>query len=68
MSVDSIEQYTQAVLGRYNDHHRRSWPGWSWTNRDRRSGRHARFHLAMLRIGLWAIAEERADAACGLRG
>lgn len=59
MSVDSIEQYTQAVLGRYNDHHPpiMAWV-WSWTNRVIVGpGGMLAFHLAMLWIGLWAIAE-----------
>jgi hypothetical protein len=59
MSVDSVEQYTQAVLGRYNDHHPpiMSWV-WSWTNRVIVGpGGMLAFHLAMLWIGLWAIAE-----------
>src|SRR5215475_12400948 len=59
MSTDSIEQYTQAALGRYNDHHPpiMAWV-WSWTNRVivGPSGMLA-FHLAMLWVGLWAIAE-----------
>ena len=59
MSTDSIEQYIQAALGRYNDHHPpiMAWL-WSWTNRVVTGpGGMLTLHLALLWTGLWAIAE-----------
>src|SRR5215831_20079259 len=59
MSTDSIEQYTQAALARYNDHHPPIMALlWSWTNRVVTGpGGMLVVHLALLWGGLWAIAE-----------
>ena len=59
MSTDSIEQYIQAALGRYNDHHPPIMALlWSWTNRVITGpGGMLTLHLALLWSGLWAIAE-----------
>jgi len=59
MSVDSIVQYTQAVLRQYGDQHPpvMAWL-WSWTNRVVTGpGGMLIVHLGLLWIGLWAIAE-----------
>jgi hypothetical protein len=59
MSVDSIVQYTQAATGHYSDQHPpiMAWL-WSWTNRAVSGpGGMLIVHLALLWIGLWAIAE-----------
>ena len=67
MSTDSIEQYTQAALARYNDHHPPIMALlWSWTNRVVTGpGGMLTVHLALLWAGLWAIAE--AARRSGLR-
>ena len=67
MSTDSIEQYTQAALARYNDHHPPIMALlWSWTNRVVTGpGGMLIVHLALLWGGLWAIAE--AARRSGLR-
>ena len=59
MSTDSIEQYTQAALARYNDHHPPIMALlWSWTNRVIAGpGGMLIVDLALLWGGLWAIAE-----------
>lgn len=59
MSVDSIVQYTQAVLRHYSDQHPpvMAWL-WSWTDRVVTGpGGMLIVHLVLLWIGLWAIAE-----------
>ena len=59
MSVDSVVQYTQAVLRHYSDQHPpvMAWL-WSWTNRVVPGpGGMLIVHLGLLWIGLWAIAE-----------
>jgi len=59
MSVDSIVQYTQAVLRHYSDQHPpvMAWL-WSWTDRVVTGpGGMLIVHLGLLWIGLWAIAE-----------
>src|SRR5215470_16614346 len=59
MSTDSFEQYVQAALRRYNDHHPPIM-AWVWSRTDRvipGPGGMLIVHLALLWSGLWAVAE-----------
>ena len=59
MSIDSFEQYVQASLHRYNDHHPPIM-AWVWSLTDRVIPGPAGMlilHLSLLWIGLWSVAE-----------
>src|SRR5215475_12619961 len=59
MSTDSFEQYVQAALHRYNDHHPPIM-AWVWSLTDRLIAGPAGMlilHLSLLWIGLWSVAE-----------
>ena len=59
MSTDSFEQYVQATLHRYNDHHPPIM-AWVWSLTDRVIPGPAGMlilHLSLLWIGLWSVAE-----------
>jgi hypothetical protein len=59
MSTDSFEQYVQAALHRYNDHHPPIM-AWVWSLTDRVITGPAGMlilHLSLLWLGLWSVAE-----------
>src|SRR5215472_3393425 len=59
MSTDSFEQYVQAALHRYSDHHPPIM-AWVWSLTDRVIPGPAGMlilHLSLLWIGLWSVAE-----------